>query len=39
MEMEGTGSREGLEWRRAGEGYEGHGSLSVASWTHLKGGC
>lgn len=25
-------------WRRAGEGYEGHGSLSVASWTHLKGG-
>lgn len=34
METEGRG-RGGQE---GGEGYGGHGSVSVASWTHLRGG-
>lgn len=43
MEMEGReqgkGRRRGrVGWRHGGEGYGGHGPLSVASWTHLRGG-
>ena len=33
MEMEGRG-----QGKEGGEGYGGHGCLSVASWTHLRGG-